>query len=288
MTADVGLELTDFERAQVDAARTWVDEESSRSDRFLARIGDGAEAMLQRVLASDFVAAAIEDAASQVLRGLKDQLSDLHEVVAVATPMTPHQRSEVLGRANERAEEVRRHHTRRLAAQSAAAGAASVNLVAAVVAVATEVSMLVRGGLHAGAHILNVFGTPPSHPALVPAALELAAGAGVTDSGRRQASLARVVRSLTGDVDPAAAQTGLPRLVVQQTGMRAITETLEQLVRRAVQRRTLRVIPLLGGAASAVTSWNAAGRICDVAAHAGRLAYLTRHTAVPPSNWFPQ
>ncbi len=286
--ADVDLELTDFERTQIDVGRRWVQEESSRSDRFLDRIGDGAEAALKRVQASDRVAAAIEDAAKQVLRGLDDQLRDLNEVVAVATPITPQQRSEVLARANERAQEVRRYHTRRLAAQSAAAGAASVNLMAAVLAVAAEVSMVVRGGLRAAAHILNVFGTPANHPFLLPASVEIATVAGITDSVRRRTALIEVVRSLTGDDHVGAARSNLPRMVAQQTSMLAITETLEQLVRRAVQRRTLRVIPFLGGAASALTSWNAAGRTCDAAAHAGRLTYLTHHTGVPPSNWFAQ
>ncbi len=287
MSADVGLELTDFERTQIDAVRRWIHEESSRSDRLLARIGDGAEAALERVQASDRVAAAIQDAARRVMRGLDDQLRDLQEVVAVATPTTPLQRSEVLAHANERAHEVRRYHTRRLAAQSAAAGAASVNLVTAVLAVAAEVSMVVRGGLHAAAHILNVFGTPASHPSLLHASVEVATVAGITDSVRRRTTLAKVVRSLTGHDHREAAQTDLPRMVAQQTSMLTITETLEQLVRRAVQRRTLRVIPLLGGAASALTSWDAAGRICEAAAHAGRLTYLTHHTGVPPSNWFP-
>ncbi|MDP8928484.1 MAG: hypothetical protein M3O70_07900, partial [Actinomycetota bacterium] len=249
---------------------------------------DGAQAALQRALASERAATAIEDATTQVLRRLDGQLpSDLDDA-ALPTPTTPQQRSEVLGRANERAEEVRRHHTRRLAVQGAVAGAASVNLLAAVVAVATDVSIVVFGGLRAAAHTLNVFGTPADHPALVPAAVEIAAAAGVTDSQRRRTALVGAVHYLTSDEHRTAAQADLRRMIAQQTGTRAITETLEQVVRRAVQRRTLRVIPFLGGAASVATSWHVGGRICDAAAHAGRLAYLTRHTGLPPSNWFHQ
>ncbi len=289
VTADLDTQLTDFERAQVDGARRWVLEEPSLSDRVLAGIGDRAQTALQRVLASERVAAAIEDATTQVLRRLDDQLlSGLDDDAALPTPTTPQQRSEVLRRANERAEEVRRNHTRRLAAQSAVAGAASVNLLAAVVAVATDVSIVVRGGLRAAAHTLNVFGTPADHPALVAAAVEIAAAAGVTDSQRRRTALVGAVHYLTSDEHPTAAQADLRRMIAQQTGTRAITETLEQVVRRAVQRRTLRVIPFLGGAASVATSWLVGGRICDAAAHAGRLAYLTRHTGLPPSNWLHQ
>lgn len=288
MRAGVDTELTDFERAQVDAAQRWVREETSLQDRVLARIGEGAEAALERVLASERVAAAIEDAGTQVMRRLGDQLTDLDEAPAVPVPATGQQRSEVLELANERAEEVRRHHTRRLAAQSAVAGAASVNLAAAVLAVASDVAMVVRGGLQAAAHTLNVFGAPADHPALIPAAVRIVAGAGAMDSERRQATLVEVVRYLTSSDQPAAAQVDLPRVIAQQTGARAITETLEQVVRRAVRRRTLRVIPFLGGAASVATTWHVAGRICDVAGHAGRLAYLTRHTGIPPSDWFQE
>ncbi|MBW3579222.1 MAG: hypothetical protein KY462_16115 [Actinobacteria bacterium] len=289
MTADVDSELTDFERAQVDAARRWVGEESSLSDQALARIGDGTQAALQRLLASQRVAAAIEDATTRVLREFDDQLRhDLDDDAAMPKPTARQQRSEVLGRANERAEQVRRNHTRRLAAQSAVAGAASVNLAAAVLAVAADVSIVVRGGLRAAAHTLNVFGTPVGHPALVPAAVEIAAIAGDTDSQRRRTTLIRVVGNLTGDDHAAAEQSRLPRVIAQQTGTRALVETLEQVVRRSVRRRSLRVIPFLGGAASVATSWHVGGRICDAAAHAGRLAYLTRHTGLPPTNWFDQ
>lgn len=257
MTADVDSELTDFERAQVDAAQRWVREEPSLPERALARIGDRTQAALQRLLASQRVAAAIEDATTRVLRELDDQLRhDLDDDAAMAEPTTRQQRSEVLGRANERAEQVRRNHTRRLAAHSAVAGAASVNLAAAVLAVAADVAIVVRGGLRAAAHTLNVFGTPVGHPALVPAAVEIAVIAGDTDPQRRRTTLLEVVGKLTGDDHAGVARAGLPRVIAQQTGTRALIETLEQVVRRSVQRRSLRMIPFLGGAASVATSWH--------------------------------
>lgn len=276
-----GTPLQVYEREVVADIRSWVGREPGWRDRALVGASNRAQRVVDLVLESRRAERFIEQLTTTVLDNLRDvAVRDLSGRVALA-PANDRERVDLLRAADERSRTMAQQYAGALGLQGAAAGAASISALLTAFAFTADVGMAVGGALRAGAHQLALYGISPSDPGTLEASVEIGAIAGEIDPAqRRTATLAVVRRILDGDgSDPDRA---FPRVLVQQTGTRAIKETAEQTVRRILRRRMAGLVPILGAVASGVSSASLAMRVGEAGRHVGRLTYLSRHAGLDP------
>ena len=281
LAGDVTTDLTRYERDRIDEVRGWYERRPGAVDRLLAGASDRARWLLDRAMESDRVREATERGATRVLETLEGQLlRDVHEPSLGGGPTEPARRERALRRADERAAQLRSRYVGGLSGQAAVAGAASLSLPMAVLAVTGDIAGALLGSLRAAAHTLVVYGVDRDDPALVPASVGLVAAASETEPSQRRATIHGAVLQLTDGVHGVPVTDEIPRVVAQQTSSRAAREAVEQIARRMLRRRAIRVVPILGAVASASASAWLAGRVCEAATHAGAVRFLDQHAGV--------
>ncbi|MBW3562879.1 MAG: EcsC family protein [Actinobacteria bacterium] len=288
LAEDVTAGLTRYERDRIVEIRDWYGRRPGAVDRLLAGASHRARWLLDRAMESDRVREATERGATRVLETLEGQLlRDVDEPSLRFDPAEPAERERALQRADERAAQLRSRYVGALSGQAAIAGAASLSLPMAVVAVAGDIAGALLGSLRTAAHTLVVYGVDRDDPALVPASVGLVAAASETETAERRATIRGAVLRLTGGVGAVPVTDEIPRVVAQQTSSRAAKEAVEQIARRMLRRRAIRVVPILGAVASASASAWLAARVAEAATHAGTVRFLDQHASVPAGEVLP-
>lgn len=288
LAGTVTSDLTRYERDRIADIRDWYGRRPGTVDRLLAGASDRARWLLDRALESDRVREATERGATRVLETLEGQLlRDVDEPSLGAGHVEPALRERALRRADERAAQLRSRYVGGLSGQAAVAGAASLSLPMAVVALAGDIAGALLGSLRTAAHTLVVYGVDRDDPAIVPASVGLVAVASETEVSERRAAIRAAVLQLTGGVGAVPVTDEIPRVVAQQTSSRAAKEAVEQIARRMLRRRAIRVVPILGAVASATASAWLASRVSEAATHAGAARFLDQHAGVPVRELLP-
>lgn len=276
--------LTDYEHRRLAEVRDWYRRRPGAADRVIAGASERARATVGYVLDSDRGQRALQRGVDRVLeefdRRVLREIVEARPLAGVDRPEAP-RRAAALRRADERADELNVRYVGLISGQAAVAGAASLSLPLAVVAMAADVAGAVLGSLRAAGHTLLVYGVDPDHPSLLPATVSVVAAASETDGEVRRATIRDTIACLTSDGTTSIPEERLARVVAQQAGSRTVRETVEQALRRALQRRAVRVVPILGGIASGAASAWLASRVTEGAGHAGTVAFLHRHGGVP-------
>lgn len=277
--------LTHYEHARLDDLAAWYELAPGATERLLAGRSRRARAILDLLLGSPRVRDAVARATERVLDELEPRL--LHRVdeepVRVHPSADAWARTRALQDADRRVDRIRTTYVGWLSTQAAVVGASSATLALAAATIAADVASAVVGSLRAAAHVLLVYGVERGDPRLLPSAVDLVSIANETDVEARRRTIRSVVASVTGSGVPLPSDRRIPRIIVQQTGSRAVRETIEQTVRRALRQRAVTLVPVLGGLASGVASGWLTNRVVEGARHAGTMRFLHEHagTAVP-------
>ena len=273
--------LTTYERHVVADVRAWVGREPAWRDRVLVGASNRARRVVDLVLESERAERFVEQLTTTVLENLREvAVRDLGARVAPA-PSDASGRERLLRAADERSRDLAHHYAGLLGVQGAAAGAMSLTALLSVVVLPADVAIAVGGALRAGAHQLALYGVSPADPGALEASVEIGAIAGEIDPTLRRVGVQATTRRLLAG-DATDADRSFSRVVVQQTGTRAIKETAEQTVRRILRRRLAGIVPVLGALASGASSASLAMRVGEAGRHVGRLTYLARHADLDP------
>lgn len=271
--------LEPYERSVLDEVQQWLNHEPGWMDRMLGGVSSRSRQALDLVLETGPGRRAMKAATDRASAALEDALlGDFGADTAPDVPGDPEGRAAVLRQADERAGELRNRYVGALGVQGALAGASSLTVPLAVVALVADVSSAVVVPLQASAHLLAVYGAVRSHQPALQAAVELVALATETDPGVRKGTTVRLSRRLAGQRLEADSAGQLPRIVLQQTSSRAFREAVEHTVRRVLRRRLAGLVPVLGAAAGGAASGWLAARTCEASRQVGRMAFLVRHT----------
>lgn len=277
-----GSEVTTaaVEREVIEEARAWIEQEVGLPGRVVAGIGWASRRLVERVLATQRGQSAMRSTS----RWLTGQLDAAVEDIAGRPAMqgTADRQADpgtALRRGDEAAQQVLDRYRRVLTVQGAITGAASTSLAMAVGAVAADLAASLLGLLRAAAETLAAYGEPTED--LRELAIATVHLSGVQGPSERRRGLLRTVGQ-----EPSAVPVDdrFRGVLAEQTGTRLVNESIEALVRRRAQQRTVSAVPLLGAATGgAISAWMIK-RTCSTAQHVGRLRLLRRAGSLEPAD----
>lgn len=268
-------DLTDAEWRMVAEARAWAAERSERPGQVLNRISSLSRRAMRRALDARPVADAMERAAGQLLEQFDPtSLNTSGPALDPTGAAAPARRTAALYQADIHADDVRRRYRRMLGTQGAVSGAASINPVTMLVALAGDVTASTLGILHATAETLAAYGVRDDLRTVAVRTLVLAGEQEPAARGRGLLVAAGIDQAEVPD------PSDLAQVLAGQTGPRVVTEAIETIIRRRAQQRLLTAVPALGAVAGAATSVWMTSRACEAARHVGRLTFLHQHAGV--------
>ncbi len=263
--------LGEYDRRVLAEVAAWLEGEPGLAERVLGTVSAASRAAVDRVLD----APPVRDAVRRATEELLDRLERLDASPASADPSLPSEpTADLLAEADAEADRYQQRVTRALSVQGAAAGAVSTNLVAAVLAVTTDVAAATVGLTRASVGVLELYGVPASRRRAIGIRTVLAAGE--RDPGVRRRELIATVGAAS-----ASADGDVGRVIADQLGPRAVIEVAEQAIRRVARRRVLAFVPLFGAAAGAAVSNVMTRQVCETARQTGRLYHLQERTGLP-------
>lgn len=281
VTRNLDERLTTYERSVVDDVRRWLDREPGWPDRLLMGVSSTSRQALEVVLETGPGRRVLKVATQRALEAVEGPLlGDLYDDAPIEVYLEAERRESALRSADDRARQLRDVYVGALGAQGALTGAASLSWARSAMALAADVGVALLATLRAAAHNLSVYGALTSHPSGVEAAIELVAAASETDPEVRRPTILALTRRLAEQHGSGDLEEELPRVLMQQTSSRAVTETVEQVVRRLLHRRLAGLVPVLGAVAGGAASGWLAAQVCEAARHVGRVAFLERHTGI--------
>lgn len=268
--------LSHYEAALLAESLDWIRREPGWFDQAVGgRVAD-LRRRLDRVLASHTVRRALDRIGERVLASLEDLV--VADTLAVLPPHVGGDRESRLRRLEREAEDLRQRTIAAATAQGSLAGVASVTPVTAAFTLVPDVVSALALGVRAAARHLVLYGLVTDPTTATEDAVRLLAAATETDPVARQATILAIAGAHAGGAHAPA--DDLPSLVIQQTGTRTVRETIEHVARRVIGRRSLRLVPAIGIAASGVTSAWLGARVADAGRHTGRIGFLVREGGV--------
>ncbi|MDX1621336.1 MAG: hypothetical protein R3320_10120 [Nitriliruptorales bacterium] len=259
--------LGPIDRQHLADARRWIHRDASLTDRILGGVSDNSRQLIDAVLDRSGARRTMQRVAAELLDNFEPVVSG-GPPAAMTPQMEPEQRARALAHADRDADQIASRYIGGLSVQGAATGAASVNPLAAIAAVAADVTITTLGLLRASSEIISTY---IHRDDLREASIATVLLAGEQDVDTRRRGLL-----ITAGIEPAAqpSEDRLAAILAEQAGPRLVNEAMESLVRRRVRQRALAAVPLFGAALGAATSAWMVERACTVARHVGRLSAI--------------